>query len=516
MGKGKRTKQNSIDEQQRISQQAAQEKQETRNSRRTEYIAVGAVVLFFVICIAASVIYTSLDKSGWIARRTTVAKTADFKVDTVMAQYFFNTAVDNFTTENESYATQLGFDANADLKEQQIPYDGTDYETWYDYFHANTSAQITEYLTLCQAAKDEGITLEESDNAIIEKTLSAISTVAEENNMTVDEYITETYGEKVKKDDIRRCLELSQLASKYYSKHSADLKYSDSEIDSYYTENKADFLQCEYITYTFTASQSGTAKKIASAKSYTDFKTMFESFIEKQISSGEDAPTGDDLADAVEEALDDCVTTMSYDVSTDAGEWLFAEGRKTGDITLIKESGGYHLYYVTEPATQETYKTKNVRHILIGVTDDDTADKKRADTLLKEWRNGERTEESFALLATENTDDSGSVSTGGLYENVEKNQMVTEFNDWIFAAKRKVGDSEVVKSDYGYHIMYFVGDGVVAWKAPVISQMKEEDYNEKLSELEEKYSVTVSDKKLAKIKQIFDEDAASDTDSTAQ
>ena len=35
--------------------------------------------------------------------------------------------------------------------------------------------------------------------------------------------------------------------------------------------------------------------------------------------------------------------------------------------------------------------------------------------------------------------------------------MVTEFNNWIFDDARKAGDVEIVKTSYGYHIMYFVG-----------------------------------------------------------
>ena len=35
--------------------------------------------------------------------------------------------------------------------------------------------------------------------------------------------------------------------------------------------------------------------------------------------------------------------------------------------------------------------------------------------------------------------------------------MVTEFNDWCFDSARKTGDVDIVETEYGYHIMYFVG-----------------------------------------------------------
>ena len=38
-------------------------------------------------------------------------------------------------------------------------------------------------------------------------------------------------------------------------------------------------------------------------------------------------------------------------------------------------------------------------------------------------------------------------------------QMVETFNDWCFADGRQPGDYGIVKTDYGYHIMFFVGAG---------------------------------------------------------
>ena len=35
--------------------------------------------------------------------------------------------------------------------------------------------------------------------------------------------------------------------------------------------------------------------------------------------------------------------------------------------------------------------------------------------------------------------------------------MVTAFNDWCFDGARQPGDTGIVKTDYGYHIMYYVG-----------------------------------------------------------
>lgn len=106
----------------------------------------------------------------------------------------------------------------------------------------------------------------------------------------------------------------------------------------------------------------------------------------------------------------------------------------------------------------------NVRHILIQPEGEESswtdeswkAADEKAREIYEQWRN-DPTEEAFAALATEVTQDPGSAQTGGLYEDVAPGDMVPEFNDWCFDASRQVGDHGIVKTSYGYHIMYFVG-----------------------------------------------------------
>lgn len=119
---------------------------------------------------------------------------------------------------------------------------------------------------------------------------------------------------------------------------------------------------------------------------------------------------------------------------------------------------------------KESGKLVDVRHILVipegGTTDENNqtvysddewaACLAKAEEILKQWKDGEATEDSFAALATEKTEDPGSQGTGGLYTYVYKGQMVPEFNDWCFDESRQYGDTDIVKTDYGYHIMYFV------------------------------------------------------------
>ena len=86
-------------------------------------------------------------------------------------------------------------------------------------------------------------------------------------------------------------------------------------------------------------------------------------------------------------------------------------------------------------------------------------------------------------LANTYSDDSGSNTNGGLYEAVKKGQMVTNFNDWIFDASRKPGDTGIVESDYGYHIIYFVGDNKEEWYVNIKDTITSNKLNDYMSDL---------------------------------
>lgn len=125
---------------------------------------------------------------------------------------------------------------------------------------------------------------------------------------------------------------------------------------------------------------------------------------------------------------------------------------------------------------KQTGKLVDVRHILLvpeGGVEDETGNvtysekeweacREKAQALLNRFLEGEATEEQFAKLATENTVDPGSKQTGGLYEMVYQGQMVPEFDAWCFDEAREPGDTDLVLTSYGYHIMYYIY-GDEAW-----------------------------------------------------
>lgn len=159
--------------------------------------------------------------------------------------------------------------------------------------------------------------------------------------------------------------------------------------------------------------------------------------------------------------------------------------------------------YADSGLTKETC-TVDVRHILVYPEGADSstvnseefseeawaAGEVNAQAILDEWLAGEATEDTFAEMANEHSGDPGSNTNGGLYTEVSEGQMVPAFNDWCFDAERQVGDYGIVKTNYGYHIMYFVGRNLI-WMDQVKTDLVNERGSAMVDSVTNRYPMTV-------------------------
>ena len=71
--------------------------------------------------------------------------------------------------------------------------------------------------------------------------------------------------------------------------------------------------------------------------------------------------------------------------------------------------------------------------------------------------------------------------------------MVATFNNWCFADGRKAGDTGIVQSQSGYHIMYLDSESKnPIWKALAISQLDKEETITKAEQIEKDYNAKVN------------------------
>ena len=174
----------------------------------------------------------------------------------------------------------------------------------------------------------------------------------------------------------------------------------------------------------------------------------------------------------------------------------FQDNRETLEAQGIKQDGSYvvdvrHILVLPEGATLETIRT--------GTFSDEAWEAARvsAQAILDSWLAGEATEDSFAALANEHSVDPGSNTKGGLYAGVAVGQMVETFEDWCFDTQRKAGDTGLVKSELGYHIMFFSARGEETWLTDTRQAYLSQQEVNILEEALEKYEMKVSYGKIA-------------------
>lgn len=203
----------------------------------------------------------------------------------------------------------------------------------------------------------------------------------------------------------------------------------------------------------------------------------------------------------------------AYMLSYYTGSAYFAEkynGIEVTDAMLEAYFSEHESELEEDGVTKDSGNVADVRHILIGVdggtenADGETvySDEEwetcraAAQKILDEWLEGDKTEESFAQLAEKYSEDEGSNTNGGLYENVDEDRgFVESFIDWCMDESRQTGDYGLVQTEYGYHIMYFSGSEA-EWISRCRDGLRSEMAAEIIDEATEQYPLTVSYKDI--------------------
>ena len=221
--------------------------------------------------------------------------------------------------------------------------------------------------------------------------------------------------------------------------------------------------------------------------------------------------------DTIETGLEETAQKNGYGTAEDMIHKNFGPGASVADYKafwdLYYRSSGYYTEvnasfapteqeleeyfnaheadYAEKGLTKDTH-TVDVRHILITpestpvdgsttgettISDEAWADAEaKAKEILSQYLAGDKTEDSFATLANENSQDPGSNTNGGLYTGVSQGDTVEAFDAWCFDDGRQVGDTDIVKTSYGYHVMLYCGSATV-WQDQVKSDILTEKTN---------------------------------------
>jgi len=351
-------------------------------------------------------------------------------------------------------------------------------------------------------AKKAGFTVSEDAKLTIDRQVSTLQSAAASNGLTTDDFIAASYGRGVNEKVLRRDMENWLLADEYTQYLKDSYNYSDEEIDAYYAENKNEIDTVSYNTYYVGTTVGGEGTE---AVTIDDAAKTAETFVQRLAQGEAFYEIAASLSSEEEKVFyaDESSTRTSSSYPTTSAlyaDWLFDEARRDGESSTFlyeDEEGTATGYYVVQFLSRDTgdYTLRNVRHILARTAEVDSAEygddaegyqeaveiakseaEARAQDIYDEWLSGDATEDSFAALATERSDDSGTASDGGLLENIYKGMTVPGFEDWCFDT-RKPGDTGIVESDYGYHIMYFVSEGEPYYRYTARNLYVDETYN---------------------------------------
>lgn len=473
--------------------------QEQRKKEKRINILYGTIAALFLIAVIAAGIW----RSNVIPKNATAVTIDGEKYTAAEVGFYYQNVYQNFVSNYSYLLSYMGLNTNASLDSQTITETAASWigaevgQTWKDYFLGQALDQMATVQSVLNTAKAEGYTYSAGVQAQYEDSMVALKESAEANSVSVSQLLKNKMGaqmtEKVYAAQLMRMLQYDDYASTYYE----SLTYDDSKINDAY---KADTNKYDLVSYELVAIP-GTAASTTDAQGNAVESTEEESAAAlEKAEKAADQMLADYRAGQNLETLsktDESYVYTKKDSGTYSGdvvtEWLFDGARKAGDSTVLDYNSTYYVAVFLDRFRNETPEI-DVRHILIQPAASTLSEgdegyeaeqaqlkadaKAKAEDILAQWQAGEATEASFSALAMQESAD-GSKYTGGLIDGITPDSSLVEsFKNWCLDASRKPGDTGVVESDYGAHVMYFVGEQLPVWKANVVSDLRDAEYSE--------------------------------------
>lgn len=451
----------------------------------------GSLVMILIIAI---IVVTTLVAMSLSARHNIlykpIIKIGNIEVAENEYNFCYTMSVNNFTSLYSQYLSSIGLNISEDFSEQECSFleDGG---TWADFFQQTAIQMMQEKKALYNESVLAGYSVDVTEQyAEFEE---SIKLSAQKENVTVGDMYKKAYGNYATRENIKELFLQYAVATEYEKYLYEQYLPSETDILDYYEKNTKNFDRVSYMDFIISAEDD-------SEESVQAAKEKAQEFYDQTI----DEKSYLELCETYSDGTGNYVhEEESYDeINSAISEWLFGNLKKN-DVSIIQENTDFHIVYFLSRQKDES-NTVDFRHILISPDtsssasylpseEDYAASKKEAEKLLIEWEK-ENTEDNFAKLANEYSDDKGSNTNGGIYRSVEKGELKGSYDEldaWLFSNSRQPKDIEILKSDYGYHIVYFVSKGEPAWRESIIATLKESKLQEEKAKILESYPVEI-------------------------
>lgn len=246
---------------------------------------------------------------------------------------------------------------------------------------------------------------------------------------------------------------ISFVARRYDEIKDISVKISESELKNYYEEHKSDKKYAnrsssrEVKLFDVSVAPSRNDSLMFN-KNLNTLKALFLQSVNDSIfvakNSDRNIYFSDKRATAVPEGNEKANKFQTYPSSLDSIFKSASIGQIVGPYTMQEN-------VIISKVLGFTPTRLKARHLLIATNSSKdekviAAKRKTADSLLKVINTN-----NFTELVTKYTEDPGSKTTGGLYENFLEAEMVKEFGS--FCATQAIGKIGIVKTDFGFHII---------------------------------------------------------------
>ena len=442
--------------------------------------AMTLIAVVMAVALLLSVSCILLSSNGVFGRVVTVVSSDNYSVDANMMSYFFNTEYQNFLSSYETYFTtsekdgMISYNASIDLDKQQFGgstegktyYDASffgEFEgTWRDYMVDRTLKSVESLLRYCEYAKANNITLDEDDQATLDANLSTYEYYAAMYGYTsVNPFLSENFGDGVSANDVKKCMELSLLASKAMEDIAEKINDGvlDAEVTERFEKDKMDHLLVDYVYFTLTVNYSDITvdeKKIAEdyltsrdLEVNDENKAAFADEIKEEVEKAKLAEykvkVDEKKAEANElKALGDIEAFKSY-IYKDAAEAVVKkEYDKWGVNIYTEEEAKYFRDKVVEDVVKEILEGKTSATDVVTLTNDES---------VKEFTAYDKTVNRDFIKVLNSVKSATFTAAAKASSYIKENQKYKSEEDkisvWAFADDRKVGDTMIEETGDG-------------------------------------------------------------------
>ena len=281
------------------------------------------------------------------------------------------------------------------------------------------------------------------------------------NALVAKSLYTPTWMAEMGDQDQNARVDFAYVMVPYSEVNNTDVSLADADFQRYIKENETRLNQDEevrrvsYVTFDVNSTSADSAKwRAAIADNMAEFSTTDDdsAFVQRNYGmisanyfSKEDFPAviADTLAVAAEGSV---IGPFIAQGSVSEGK---IEANQFGGIQPVIDN--YYAYKAVKLFDRHLMAdSADIRHILIrAATPEQFSDaNRRIDSLKNLLDSGSATFDSLAIKFSE---DPGSSSNGGLYENIAPNAFIPEFNDMLFVSG-EVRRLYKIRSSLGYHL----------------------------------------------------------------